>query len=231
MNTATWRKLSAPIRRRIKLMISRAVGRLVDPTTLLQTLQLELLKGEVLDGIEHMEAYGMTANPPAGFEALTASLGGDRAHTVALAAFHRQYRVRSLAAGEVAIYTDEGDVVHFQRGNKILIDSANEVTINAANKITATTKVAVVNASTSATVTSPAVNVEAGTSCTITSPMTTINGNLTVSGTAAVEGALSSAVSVSDPTGDMSAMRTIYNSHTHGENDVGGQTDATGQAM
>ncbi|WP_330178314.1 phage baseplate assembly protein domain-containing protein [Candidatus Vondammii sp. HM_W22] len=47
------------MRRRLRLLVSRAVGRLVDPSTLLQTLQLELLRGELLDGVEHVEGYGL----------------------------------------------------------------------------------------------------------------------------------------------------------------------------
>lgn len=119
MSESLYRRLTGPLRRRVKLLLSRAVGRMVDPSALLQTLQLELLKGEVLDGIEHMEGYGRTAHPPAGYEALTASLGGDRAHTVAIAACHRQYRPGNLQAGEQALYDDQGQVLALLR-NKII---------------------------------------------------------------------------------------------------------------
>lgn len=36
----------------------------------------------------------------------------------------RRYRLKALAEGEVAIYTDEGDKIHFKRGRIIDIDTA-----------------------------------------------------------------------------------------------------------
>lgn len=124
------RKVLAPVRRRIKLMLSRAVCRLVDPSALLQTVQIELLRGELLDGVEHVEGYGRTAHPPPGAEALAASLAGERAHTVALALFHRQFRIRNLAPGEVALYDDLGNVIWLRRDH-ILIDSVDRVVVRA----------------------------------------------------------------------------------------------------
>ncbi len=59
MSESAIRRLTNPMRRRLRLLVSRAVGRLVDPSTLLQTLQLELLRGELLDGVEHVEGYGL----------------------------------------------------------------------------------------------------------------------------------------------------------------------------
>lgn len=206
MNSSTWRKLSAPIRRRITLMVSRAVGRLVDPATLLQTLQLELLKGEVLDGVEHMEGYGRTAHPPAGYEALTASLGGDRAHTVALAAFHRQFRVRNLAEGEQAIYDDLGNVIHFKR-DRIMVNSGDLVEVIA-----------------------PEVKVIASTKITLDSPLVACTNDLQVTGLATV-GALSStgvagSSSVSGDLnvtgGDVTVDGISSKHHKHQEYDIGG---------
>ena len=68
--------------------------------------------------------------------------------------------------------------------------------------------------------------------------MTEITGELAVTGAATfaatlvASGALSSAVSISDPTGSMGTMREIYNNHTHPENGTGGgTTSATTQGM
>ena len=89
----------------------------------LQALQVRLTAGEVKDGLEHFEAYGFTSNPLAGAEVLTFFLGGDRSHGVVLVAADRRYRVQELKPGEVAIYTDEGDKVHFKRGRVIDIET------------------------------------------------------------------------------------------------------------
>jgi phage baseplate assembly protein V len=165
MDARAWNRLTAPIMRRIKLLVTRAVVKLVDPEQLMQELQVEALAGEVLDGVEHFEPYGFTSHPLAGAEVLLLSAGGRRAHALAGIVADRRYRLKSLAAGEVALYTDEGDVIHFKRGRTI--------------EVTAGTKVKV---------TAPTVEVVASSKVTITSPLTEMSQNVTVGGTLQVTG-------------------------------------------
>lgn len=202
MKESVYRRLTGPIRRRIKLMLSRAVGRLVDPTTMLQTLQLELLKGEVLDGVEHLEGYGRTANPPEGFEALTASLGGDRAHTLALAAFHRKYRPKGFKRGENAIYDDQGQIMALLRDKTIHIYGCDTLIADVAKE---------------ATVTSPVITGVASTKVRFETPRFECTGDI-------IDNCDSSGVS-------MNGMRQVYNVHNHPENDLGGHTDPPNQQM
>ncbi|WP_338806900.1 phage baseplate assembly protein V [Pseudomonas chlororaphis] len=107
----------------LKNMLARGTVVLVDAAKKLQALQLRLTAGELKDNAEHFEPYGFTSNPQAGAEVLTAFLGGDRSHAVVLVASDRRYRIRGLKSGEVAIYTDEGDRVHFKRGRVIDIET------------------------------------------------------------------------------------------------------------
>lgn len=203
MDTRTAQRLLAPIYRRIRLMLTRGVGHLVNPNTKMQTMQVELLEGEVLDGVEHPEPYGFTSNPLPGFEAFGVSFGGRRGHTVVLIAADRRHRKQNLSPGEVALSTDEGDVIYFKRGKII--------------EITAGTKVKV---------TAPEVEVVAATKVTVTSPLVEMSGALNVAG------AITSATSVADPNGTMQEMRGTYNGHTHPENNqVGGNTNAPNQPM
>lgn len=183
-------------------MLSRAVGRLVDPSTLLQTMQVELLKGEVLDGIEHLEGYGRTANPPEGFEALAASLGGDRAHTVVLSAWHRQYRPKGLKKGEQTIYDDQGQVIALLRNKKLHIYGCDTL---------------VADVGVSADITCPTVTVKASTKVRHETPLMECTGEIK-------DNCDSGGVSMAD-------MRTVYNGHDHDENDNGGPTDAPNQTM
>jgi phage baseplate assembly protein V len=125
VNDSAFRRLTAPLRRRIKVLFTRALGSLVDPTTLMQTLQVEALAGEVLDGVEHFEPYGFTSNPLPGFEALLAALGGDRAHTVCIVAADRRNRITDLASGESALYDDQGQKVHLQRAGILVVTTLN----------------------------------------------------------------------------------------------------------
>ncbi len=115
MSVRATNRLMAPLRRRLRVLITRGVVRLIDPSTLMQGLQVEGLAGEVMSGVEHFEGYGMTAHPHPGAEALLAALGADRSHTVAVTVADRRYRLTNLAPGEVALYDDRGNKVHLMR--------------------------------------------------------------------------------------------------------------------
>lgn len=107
----------------LKSMLVRGTVIMADAARKLQTLQVRLTAGEIKDGAEHFEPYGFTSHPLAEAEVLTAFLGGDRSHAVVLVASDRRYRIKELKPGEVAIYTDEGDRVHFKRGRIIDIET------------------------------------------------------------------------------------------------------------
>ncbi|BAQ72935.1 hypothetical protein A1395_02440 [Pseudomonas protegens] len=105
-------------------LLARGTVVLANSANKLQSLQMRLTAGEVNDDMEHFEPYGFTSNPLAGAEGIATFLGGDRSHAVVLVVADRRYRLKALAAGEVAIYTDEGDKIHFKRGRVIDIDTA-----------------------------------------------------------------------------------------------------------
>jgi phage baseplate assembly protein V len=107
------------LQRQIRLIASRAVVRLVDDALRLQGLQLTLLADETRDQVERFQNYGFTSHPHAGAEAVAIALGGSRDHLVAIAVDDRRYRLKGLAAGEVALYTDEGDTVILKRGRVV----------------------------------------------------------------------------------------------------------------
>jgi len=108
-----------------KLMnvLTRGVVALASSASKLQTLQMRLTADEVKDGMEHLEPYGFTSCPHAGAEALAGFMGGDRSHGVVIVVSDRRYRIQELEPGEVAIYTDEGDKVHFKRGRVIAVET------------------------------------------------------------------------------------------------------------
>jgi phage baseplate assembly protein V len=104
-------------------LLARGTVVLANSASKLQSLQMRLTAGEVNDDLEHFEPYGFTSNPLAGAEGIVTFLG-DRSHAIALVVADRRYRLQSLASGEVAIYTDEGDKIHFKRGRIIDIETA-----------------------------------------------------------------------------------------------------------
>ena len=126
MKVPAWFK---PFSRRIRLMVARAVVRLIDDAARLQLLQVELLAGETRDKVERFQEYGFTSHPVKGAEVIALAVGGNRDHVVVIAADDRRFRVRNLAEGEVALYTDEGDVIHFKRSQLIEINSGGHVKV------------------------------------------------------------------------------------------------------
>lgn len=92
----------------------RAVLKRLDATATLPPAQATGLAGEQLQ-CELMQHYGMASAPLAGAELVILPLGGVSAHGVIIASVDGRYRV-ALQPGEVALHTDEGDVVHMKRG-------------------------------------------------------------------------------------------------------------------
>ncbi len=159
MDARIWNRLTAPILRRIRLMVTRGVVNLVDSAQLMQLLQVQALSGEVLDGVEHFEPYGFTSRASAGAEAVLLSIGGRRAQTIAVIVADRRYRKTGLAPGELALHNHLGDYILIKQDRSI--------------EVVAGTKVKV---------TAPTVEIVAGTKLTITSPLTELSGDLNVAG-------------------------------------------------
>ncbi|MCQ9423381.1 phage baseplate assembly protein V [Pseudomonas sp. LJDD11] len=98
---------------RVMMMFGRGVVRAVNDATGRQQVQVELLKDELRDGVEHMQNYGFTSHPLGG-DAAVAFLGGNREQGIVLVVDDRRYRL-SLQPGEVAIYDDLGNKVELLR--------------------------------------------------------------------------------------------------------------------
>lgn len=111
----------SPLVRRIRLTIGRGVIRLVNDAAKVQTVQLAIMANETRSDIERFQEYGFTSVPKPGAEAAAIFLGGNRDHGIVIAVDDRRYRLKGLKSGEVAIYTDEGDKIVLQRGNKIAV--------------------------------------------------------------------------------------------------------------
>lgn len=103
----------------VRNVVARGVVAVVDAGRKLQAIQVRLTAGEVKGDVEHFEPYGWTSHPHPGAETVVAFIGGDRSHGVVLCAADRRYRIVELEAGEVAIYSDEGDSVVLKRGRTV----------------------------------------------------------------------------------------------------------------
>lgn len=132
---SAFNRLAAPLRRRIGLMVGRAVLRMIDDANGLQILQVDGLDGETLANVERFQQYGFTSHPHPLAEAAMISLGGIRAHSIVIGVDDRRYRLRGLERGEVALYSDEdqaegGQRIVLRRGQRIEVHAGKEFTVN-----------------------------------------------------------------------------------------------------
>lgn len=196
-------KLVAPLRRRVMLMVGRAVVRLVADGLKLQELQLTLLAGETLDGVERLQEYGLSSHPHPGAEAAVVFVGGSRNHGLVIAVDDRRYRLKSLQPGEVALYDDQGQVVHLKRQG-IAIESHAEIALKAPRIALEAPEVSI---------DCEGLAVAASGQVQLDTPQTAMSGDASVGKDLTVE----EDASVGGTS--FGSFRTIYNSHTHEQSD------------
>jgi len=84
------------------------------------------IAGEQFLDRESFQHYGVASSPLPGGEGIMIGIGNV---FYLIAEDDRRYRI-SLANGEVALYTDEGDKIHLQRGKIIEIKGQSKVIVN-----------------------------------------------------------------------------------------------------
>jgi phage baseplate assembly protein V len=117
------------IKTKLSNMILRCIVDSVDDTQKMQLVKI-LLPGGGVKNVERAQQYGFWSNPPKGAEGVVCFFGGDQDHAIILAVDDRRYNITGKETGEVVIGTDEGDKIHFKRGNKIEITCSGTVTVN-----------------------------------------------------------------------------------------------------
>lgn len=100
---------------RIQMMLGRGLATVIDDAPGLQSLQVELLADETQDQVERFQDYGFASVPHPDAEVLVSAPGGLRSRAIVICVADRRYRLRNLAAGEVAIHDDQGQAVHLTR--------------------------------------------------------------------------------------------------------------------
>lgn len=177
---------------------------------------------ETFTNREYFQHYGYTSRPLPDAEGIVLKKGNN---IIMIASDDRRYRI-ALEEGEVSIYTDEGDFIHFKRDKLLHIKTGNKLLVDATNDVEVNTTRAKVNASESAEITTPVLKAIAATSAELTSPLTTITGNVTLAGNLIVSGTINGA-GLATLTGDLAVTGNIAgggtiidaagntNNHTH----------------
>jgi len=165
--------------------------------------------GESFTDRELFQHYGFTSRPLAGAEAIVLKRGNI---IICVASDDRRYRI-AVEDGEVCLYTDEGDFVHFKRNKLLHVSTGGKLLIDAADKVEINTAQVKVNASGSVEVNTPEAVVNAETKCQVNSPEVNLSGD---------RNGLNRMVD--------ERLIDIFNSHTH-PGDSGGTTGAPNQTL
>ena len=113
------------LKRKLQLLVSRAVVNIVTDSLRQQNLQINLLDGETADDVERFQNYGHTSVPPAGSEAIVLSVGGKRQHLVAVVVDSKSSRLKNLRSGDSSLYHLEGHYILLTENQLITLISKN----------------------------------------------------------------------------------------------------------
>lgn len=110
-------RILLPIKRKIFLIIGRAILTAIDNSEGTQKIQVTGLNGETITGIERFQEYGFESYPKKDAEVVIGFINGNRNQGIALKVHDRTYRPTDLAEGEVMIYHFDGDTkIHIKEG-------------------------------------------------------------------------------------------------------------------
>jgi phage baseplate assembly protein V len=108
-------------------------GRITATTALtgkgLRRAQIRFDDAETRDETPLVGQYGFSSRPLPGADAITVFVGGNRAKGIVIATNDARYQI-DLAPGELAVHTDEGDLIHFRRGGIIAVKAATQLAID-----------------------------------------------------------------------------------------------------
>lgn len=102
-------RMLIPIRKKIFLLIGRAILTAVDNSGEYMKIQVTALNNETITDLEKIDEYGFSSNPPVdNTEIIVAFINGNRDQGLALKAHNRENRPTDLSEGEVRVYDKNG---------------------------------------------------------------------------------------------------------------------------
>ncbi|WP_299733978.1 phage baseplate assembly protein V [uncultured Endozoicomonas sp.] len=111
-----------PVRRRLKLLVNRAVITAVNDSLKRQNVQLQILGGEQADEVPRVQNYGHTSVPLEGAEAIVLAPGGVRGQLTVVALDDPRHRPRELAPGDSCLYHHEGHRLLLTKGGQAILE-------------------------------------------------------------------------------------------------------------
>jgi len=118
------------------MIVSRSIVSLIDDSTNLQLVQLNLMKDEIKDKVERVQNYGFTSHPKPNAQGVVLFVSGNRDQGLVIAVDDSRYRIKNLPEGGVAVYDHDGNFVKLTEDAGIEINAQNKkVVVHAAEDI------------------------------------------------------------------------------------------------
>jgi phage gp45-like len=108
------------LKNRVLSMVTKALVKAVYDSNELQLLKVSALSNEIIDQVERLQPYGLSAHPPIDSEAILLSVGSGRDHAVAVVVDNAECRPQGLKAHEVVVYSKAGSRILLTADNKIV---------------------------------------------------------------------------------------------------------------
>jgi phage baseplate assembly protein V len=115
-------KMIQPLRNNMKMMVARALLDSVDDAQGIQVVKVGLLADEVSE-MERFQNYGFSSNPSKDAEGVCLFVGGNREHGICIALDNREFRLKNLGEGQVALYDEFGSNILLKNDGTISINS------------------------------------------------------------------------------------------------------------
>ena len=135
MTSESLLRLLEPLRRRIALMIRRALIDLVNDDHAVQVLQLKVYRDELRQGVERLQEYGFSSVPLPGGQAVLAAVDGEAGHCLVIGTDDRRHRPRKLKPGDVMLYTSRNRVGEEDSEHHVYFEAATRTVRVRADKI------------------------------------------------------------------------------------------------
>ncbi len=121
---------------RLHGLLARARVLRVDDGGPVQRLQLAVLDNEVRDRVPRPQPYGLTSRPHPGAEAVVLAVGGNRDNPIAVVVEDGRHRLKGLEAGEVALYSNHGQVLKLNKDGGIELTCPGNLVVAADGSVT-----------------------------------------------------------------------------------------------
>lgn len=120
-------RLLSPLRRGLQQVVRACTLNRVNDAASIQTVQVETLSGEVIE-VPRIQDYGITSVPLPGAKGVVAAIGGKTNGYVCIKMDDKRYRQVSLKPGEVALYDNQGQLVHLKEGGLMDLVAITQIT-------------------------------------------------------------------------------------------------------